>query len=87
MSIGFGPRFILGDLPNIVGLYDSAGQSGYPRKVVNLEQTMDVTNDEDVRTTQWDQILALGPMYPVTLDDLSFDHNLGIGGFCSLPSL
>ena len=50
VSIGFGPRFILGDLPNIVGLYDSAGQSGYPRNVVNLEQTMDVTNDEDVRT-------------------------------------
>ena len=32
-------------------------------------------------TAQWDQILALGPMYPVTLDDLSFDRNLGIGAF------
>ena len=30
-------------------------------------------------TAQWDQILALGPMYPVTLDDLTFDRALGIG--------
>ena len=30
-------------------------------------------------TAQWDQILALGPMYPVTLDDLSLDRGLGIG--------
>ena len=35
-------------------------------------------------TAQWDQILSLGPMYPVTLDDLSFDRDLGIG---SSPSL
>ena len=27
-------------------------------------------------TAQWDQILALRPMYPVTLDDLSFDRDL-----------
>ena len=32
-------------------------------------------------TAQWDQILALGPMYPVTLDDLSFGRDLGIGAF------
>ena len=32
-------------------------------------------------TAQWDQILALGPMYPVTLDDLSFGRGLGIGAF------
>ena len=32
-------------------------------------------------TTQWDQILALGPMYPVTLDDLSIGRHLGIGAF------
>ena len=32
-------------------------------------------------TAQWDQILALGPMYPVTLDDLSFNRDLGIGAF------
>ena len=30
---------------------------------------------------QWDRILALGPMYPVTLDDLSFNRDLGIGAF------
>ena len=30
---------------------------------------------------QWDRILALGPMYPVTLDDLSFGRDLGIGAF------
>ena len=33
-------------------------------------------------TAQWDQILALGPMYLVTLDDLSFGRDLGIGAFC-----
>ena len=33
-------------------------------------------------TAQWDQILALGPMYPVTLDDLSVDRGLGIGACC-----
>ena len=32
-------------------------------------------------TAQWDQILALGPMYPVTLDDLSVGRDLGIGAF------
>ena len=32
-------------------------------------------------TAQWDQILALGPMYPVTLDDLSAGRDLGIGAF------
>ena len=32
-------------------------------------------------TAQWDQILALGPMYPVTLDDLSVGSDLGIGAF------
>ena len=32
-------------------------------------------------TTQWDSILALGPMYPVTLDDLSVGRDLGIGAF------
>ena len=31
-------------------------------------------------TAQWDLILALGPVYPVTLDDLSVDRNLGIWG-------
>ena len=32
-------------------------------------------------TVQWDKILALGPMYPVSLDDLSLDRGLGIGAF------
>ena len=32
-------------------------------------------------TAQWDQILALGPMYLVTLDDLSLCRDLGIGAF------
>ena len=32
-------------------------------------------------TAQWDQILALGPIYPVTLDDLSLDRALDIGAF------
>ena len=32
-------------------------------------------------TAQWDQILALGPMYPVTEDDLSVGRDLGIGAF------
>ena len=32
-------------------------------------------------TTQWDLILAFGPIYPVTLDDLSLGRDLGIGAF------
>ena len=32
-------------------------------------------------TAQWDRILALGPLYPVTVDDLCFDRCLGIGAF------
>ena len=32
-------------------------------------------------TSQWDKILALGPLHPVTLDDLSFDRGMGIGAF------
>ena len=35
---------------------------------------------------QWEQILALGPMYPVTLDDHSFDRDLGIGAFFDAAS-
>ena len=37
-------------------------------------------------TAQWDQILALGPMFPVTLDDLSVDRGLGIGAFFDIAS-
>ena len=32
-------------------------------------------------TAQWDGILAAGPLYPVTLDDLSTVRGLGIGDF------
>ena len=32
-------------------------------------------------TVQWDRTLALGPLYPVTLDDLSMDRGMGIGAF------
>ena len=32
-------------------------------------------------TAQWDQILAIGPIYPVTRDDLSVGRGLGIGVF------
>ena len=32
-------------------------------------------------TAQWDRILALGPLYPVIVDDLCFDRGLGIGAF------
>ena len=34
-------------------------------------------------TAQWDRILALEPLYPVTLDDLSIDRSMGIGVFLS----
>ena len=30
---------------------------------------------------QWDRILALGPMYPVTLDDISLNRGVDIGAF------
>ena len=32
-------------------------------------------------TAQWDRILAVGPLYPVTLDDLGAVQGLGIGAF------
>ena len=35
-------------------------------------------------TAQWDQILAIGPIYPVTRDDLSVGRDLGIGHFFML---
>ena len=37
-------------------------------------------------TAQWDQILALGPVFPVTQDDLSVDRGLGIGAFFEVAS-
>ena len=30
-------------------------------------------------TAQWDRILALGPLHPVTLDDLDADRGVGVG--------
>ena len=32
-------------------------------------------------TAQWNRILAAGPLYPVTFDDLSAVRGLGIGDF------
>ena len=32
-------------------------------------------------SAQWDRILAIGPLYPVTLDDLNVVRGLGIGNF------
>ena len=32
-------------------------------------------------TAQWDRVVALGPLYFVTLDDLSLDQTMGIGAF------
>ena len=37
-------------------------------------------------TAKWDKVLALGPMYPATLDDLSFNRDLGIGAFFHVAS-
>ena len=37
-------------------------------------------------TAQWDKILALGPLHPVTLDDLSFDRGMGVGVFLHVAS-
>ena len=37
-------------------------------------------------TAQWDRILALGPMYPVTLDDLSVGRALDFGAFFHVAS-
>ena len=37
-------------------------------------------------TAQWDRILALGPSYLVTLDDLSLGRGLGIGAFFQAAS-
>ena len=38
-------------------------------------------------TAQWDRILAAGPLYPVTVDDLSAVRGLGIGDFHRIVSL
>ena len=32
-------------------------------------------------TAQWDRILAIGPLYPVTLGDLDADRGVGVGEF------
>ena len=41
---------------------------------VSLSRTVELA-------AQWDLILAFGPIYPVTLDDLSIGRDLGIGAF------
>ena len=53
----------------VMGLLDAMIRYG-----VSLSRSVELT-------AQWDQILALGPMYPVTLDDLSAGRDLGIGAF------
>ena len=37
-------------------------------------------------TAQWDRILALGPIYPVSLDDLHAVQGLGLGDFFRIVS-
>ena len=37
-------------------------------------------------TVQWDRILSLGPLYLVTLDDLSVDRGMGLGAFFQAAS-
>ena len=37
-------------------------------------------------TAQWDRILAIGPLYPVTLDDLSVVRGVGVGEFHRIVS-
>ena len=44
------------------------------REGVSLSRSVELT-------VQWDRILAFGPMYPVTLDDLSVGRALDIGTF------
>ena len=46
--------------------------SAMVRSGVSLSRSVELT-------VQWDRILALGPMFPVTLDDLSVDRSLGLG--------
>ena len=36
-------------------------------------------------TAQWGRILVLGPLHPVSLDDLSLNPGMGIGAFIMLP--
>ena len=33
-------------------------------------------------TAQWNRILSIGPLYPVTLDDLHAVEGFGLGDFC-----
>ena len=44
------------------------------RSGVSLSQSVELT-------AQWDRILAVGPLYPVTLDDLSVVRGMGLGAF------
>ena len=49
MISGDKSRMILNELGNVAGLYDVSGQSGYPRNVVNLDQTVDAPRNDDTR--------------------------------------
>ena len=46
------------------------------RHGVSLSRSVELTG-------QWDGILAVGPVYPVTLDDLQAVDGSGLGGFSS----
>ena len=58
----------------VVDLLGAMVQSG-----VSLSRSVELT-------VQWDQILALGPMFPVTLEDLSVDRGLGLGALFEVAS-
>ena len=49
------------------------------RSGVSLSRSLELT-------AHWDRILAVGPLYPVTLDDLSAVQGLGIGDFYRVVS-
>ena len=55
----------------VMGVLDSMIRYG-----VSLSRSVELT-------AQWDRILAAGPLYPVTLDDLGAVRGLGIGDFLS----
>ena len=56
-------------LKAVLGVLDAMIRSG-----VSLPRSVELT-------AQWDRILAVGPLHPVTLDDLSSDRGMGIGAF------
>ena len=53
----------------VMGVLDAMIRSG-----ISLSRSVELTS-------QWDRILALGPLHPVTLDDLSLNQGMGTGAF------